>query len=137
MQWNAGKHAGFTAGDPWIAVNSRYQDINVEESLEDKDSIFYYYQKLIQLRKQYKIMIYGDFQSLQENDRQIFSYLREYQGEKLLVVVNMSEDKALFEVPPELIHEHWKVLITNYSHERADLKSICLEPYEAVMGISI
>lgn len=72
MQWNAGKHAGFTAGDPWIAVNSRYQDINVEESLEDKDSIFYYYQKLIQLRKQYKIMIYGDFQSLQENDRQIF-----------------------------------------------------------------
>lgn len=63
MQWDAGKHAGFTAGDPWLAVNSRYQEINVKESLEDQDSIFYYYQKLIQLRKQHKIMVYGDYQS--------------------------------------------------------------------------
>lgn len=137
MQWDAGKHAGFTAGDPWIPVNSRYQDINVKESLEDQDSIFFYYQKLIQLRKQYKIMIYGDYQLLQENDPQVFSYLREYQGEKLLVIVNLSEEKALFEAPPELIHERWKVLISNYPQERADLKSISLKPYEAVMGISI
>lgn len=51
--------------------------------------------------------------------------------------MNLSEDKALFELPQELIHERWKVLISNYSEERADLKSICLAPYEAVMGISI
>ncbi len=137
MQWDAGKHAGFTVGDPWIAVNSRYHEINVKESLDDLDSIFYYYQKLIQLRKQYKILIDGDYQLLLEDDPQIFSYIREYQGEKLLVVVNLSEDKALFELPQELIHERWKVLISNYSEERADLKSICLAPYEAVMGISI
>lgn len=84
MQWDAGKHAGFTAGDPWIPVNSRYQDINVKESLEDQDSIFFYYQKLIQLRKHYKIMIYGDYQLLQENDPQVFSYLENIKGKSFL-----------------------------------------------------
>ncbi|KAA6447628.1 glycoside hydrolase family 13 protein [Bacillus swezeyi] len=136
MQWDDKRHAGFTAGEPWLSVNPRFQDINVKEALDDQDSIFYYYQKLIQLRKQYKVIVYGDYRLLLEDDPQIFSYIREYQGEKLLAAVNLSEEKALFEAPPELLGERWSVLISNYSRDQADIKSICLEPYEAVMWFS-
>ena len=71
------KHAGFTDGEPWLAVNPRYQEINVKESLSDEDSIFYYYQKLIGLRKQHKVIVHGDYQLLLEDDPQIFAYIRE------------------------------------------------------------
>ncbi|MCP6683384.1 glycoside hydrolase family 13 protein [Bacillus nakamurai] len=136
MQWNAGKHAGFTAGEPWLAVNPRYKEINVKESLNDQDSVFYYYQKLIQLCKEYKIIVYGDYQLLLKENPQIFAYIRTYQGETLLVVVNLSEETAVFDAPAELLGEQWNVLLSNYSRQESDMKSICLQPYEAVMCIS-
>jgi len=137
MQWDDGKHAGFTAGEPWLAVNPRYQEINVKESLSDEDSIFYYYQKLIGLRKQHKVIVHGDYQLLLEDDPQIFAYIREYRGEKLLVAVNLSEEKALFHAPPELLEDKWDVLLSNYARERLDISgSMDMEPYEAFMMIS-
>lgn len=137
MQWDDGKHAGFTDGEPWLAVNPRYQEINVKESLSDEDSIFYYYQKLIGLRKQHKVIVHGDYQLLHEDDPQIFAYIREYRGEKLLVAVNLSEEKAQFHAPPELFEDKWDVLLSNYARERLDISgSMDMEPYEAFMMIS-
>ncbi|MCY9413914.1 alpha-amylase family glycosyl hydrolase, partial [Bacillus haynesii] len=137
MQWDDGKHAGFTDGEPWLAVNPRYQEINVKESLADEDSIFYYYQKLIGLRKQNKVIVYGDYRLLLEDDPRIFAYTREYQGEKLLVAVNLSEEKALFHAPPEMLEDKWDMLLSNYARERLDMSgSIDMESYEAFMMIS-
>ncbi|MER3007054.1 glycoside hydrolase family 13 protein [Bacillus licheniformis] len=137
MQWDDGKYAGFTDGEPWLAVNPRYQEINVKESLADKDSIFYYYQKLIGLRKQNKVIVYGDYRLLLEEDPRIFAYIREYRGEKLLVAVNLSEEKALFHASPELLEDRWDVLLSNYARERLNISgSIDMEPYEAFMMIS-
>ncbi|WFA07339.1 alpha-glucosidase [Bacillus sp. HSf4] len=136
MQWDDKQHAGFTTGKPWLPVNSRYQEINVQESLNDQDSIFYYYQKLIRLRKQYKSIVHGDFQLLLEDDPQIFSYIRQYQGEKLFVVANLSEEEAVFEAPPERLAERWDVLLSNYSRQQADMRKIYLKPYEALMCIN-
>ena len=137
MQWDDGKYAGFTDGEPWLAVNPRYQEINVKESLADEDSIFYYYQKLIGLRKQHKVIVYGDYRLLLEEDPRIFAYIREYRGEKLLVAVNLSEEKALFHASPELLEDRWDVLLSNYARERLNISgSIDMEPYEAFMMIS-
>ncbi|MCY8372289.1 glycoside hydrolase family 13 protein [Bacillus haynesii] len=137
IQWDDEKHAGFTDGEPWLAVNPRYQEINVKESLADEDSIFYYYQKLIGLRKQNKVIVYGDYRLLLEDDPQIFAYTREYQGEKLLVAVNLSEEKALFHAPSELLEDKWDMLLSNYARERLDMSgSIDMEPYEAFMIFS-
>ncbi|SPU13287.1 glycoside hydrolase family protein [Bacillus licheniformis] len=137
MQWDDGKYAGFTDGEPWLAVNPRYQEINVKESLADEDSIFYYYQKLIGLRKQNKVIVYGDYRLLLEEDPRIFAYIREYRGEKLLVAVNLSEEKALFHASPELLEDRWDVLLSNYARERLNISgSIDMEPYEAFMMIS-
>lgn len=137
MQWDDKRHAGFTDGEPWLTVNPRYKEINVKESLADQDSIFYYYQKLIRLRKQHKVIVYGDYRLILEDDPQIFSYIREYEGEKLLVVVNLSEEKAMFEAPKELLDERWRVLISNYSRDLTDMSGICLQPYEALMYITL
>ncbi|MDA1477079.1 glycoside hydrolase family 13 protein [Bacillus changyiensis] len=136
MQWNDSEHAGFTVGTPWLPVNQRYKEINVKEALADPDSVFYYYQKLIQLRKQHKVMVYGDYQLLLENHPQLFVYIRKYQGEKLLVAVNLSEETASIEAPSQLMNEQWKVLLSNCSRQHADIKDLCLEPYESCIWIS-
>ncbi|MDA7026825.1 alpha-glucosidase [Bacillus sp. CLL-7-23] len=136
MQWNDSEHAGFTVGTPWLPVNQRYKEINVKEALADPDSVFYYYQKLIQLRKQHKVMVYGDYQLLLEDHPQLFVYIRKYQGEKLFVAANLSEETASMEAPPQLMNEQWKVLLSNCSRQHADIKDLCLEPYESCIWIS-
>ncbi|NPC91726.1 alpha-glucosidase [Bacillus sp. WMMC1349] len=136
MQWNDSEHAGFTVGTPWLPVNQRYKEINVKEALADSDSVFYYYQKLIQLRKQHKVMVYGDYQLLLEDHAQLFVYIRNYQGEKLLVAANLSEETASIEAPPQLMNVQWKVLLSNCSRQHADIEGLCLEPYESFIWIS-
>ena len=76
MQWNRSRHAGFTTGTPWIGINQNYLQINAEDALQDADSIFYYYQKLIALRKQYNIVVDGIFYGLLEDDDKIYAYER-------------------------------------------------------------
>ena len=95
MQWDATSSAGFTTGTPWLAVNHNYTEINVAAALEDPDSIFYTYQKLIALRKQNDWIIYGDYQLLPTSEN-IFAYLRKYKGKKYLVVVNFSDEYEQF-----------------------------------------
>lgn len=135
MQWDDSQHAGFTAGEPWLAVNPRYKEINVKEALADADSIFHYYQKLIRLRKQHKVFVYGDYQLLLGDDPQIFAYTREYEGEKLFIAVNLSEEEAVCEAPSELLGDQWEVLLSNCRQED-EPKHIRLNPYDAVIYIS-
>ena len=96
MQWDTTASAGFTTGTPWLAVNHNYTEINVAAALEDPDSIFYTYQKLIALRKQNDWIVYGDYQLL-PTSKNIFAYLRKYKGKKYLIVVNFSDEYEQFE----------------------------------------
>ena len=96
MQWDATDQAGFTTGQPWLAVNANYQTINAEAALADKDSIFYTYQKLIALRKQNDWVVYGDYELLDTSDN-VFAYLRHFEGKQYLVVVNFSDEVASFD----------------------------------------
>lgn len=128
MQWDDGVNAGFTEGTPWIEVNPNYPEINARAEMEDRDSIYHYYQKLIRLRKDLKISVDGDFRLLLEEDPDIFAYERQAAGEKLRVIANFTE-KTL---PCSLLTacKEEAVLIHNYGELPEDGS---LRPYEAMM----
>ena len=128
MQWDDSKQAGFTEGEPWIKVNPNYKKINAAQQLEDPDSVFHYYQKLIRLRKEKDIIVYGEFEPLYREDEQIFAYTRKQDLEKLLTVCNFSDKNAEVEVPEEF--KGAECLITNLGRKEFEGK-IVLNPYEA------
>lgn len=125
MQWDDSANAGFTKGKPWIKVNDNYTFIHAKGQMEDPNSIFYTYQKLIHLRKTYAVFVTGKYNLLYPNDKQIFAYTREAEDEKMLVVCNFQASEA-----PVLLPSEWKnstVLISNYE----DVSEQVLRPYEA------
>lgn len=128
MQWDGSRNAGFTTGTPWLGVNPNYTEINAEKALQDPDSLFYYYKRLIRLRKEYEIFTEGDFRLLMEEDQKIFAYIRRYGDQRLLVAANFTDKEAELLLDPEWAQA--KVLIHNY--KEADLPSV-LRPYEAFM----
>lgn len=130
MQWDDSINAGFTTGTPWIQTADNYTEINVKNSLEDKDSIFYYYQKLIQLRKNYNVIAYGDIKPLLREDKRVFAYERNYKGQKLIVICNFYPTTYEIELPYDL--SNYKCILNNYKNE-AKAKKIALKPYETLV----
>ena len=128
MQWDDSEQAGFTDGESWIKVNPNYKEINAAQQLEDPNSIFYYYQKLIRLRKEKDIIVYGGFEPLYRDDEQILAYIRRQEQEKLLTVCNFSDKNAEMEIPEEF--KGAECLITNLDRTVFEGR-IVLKPYEA------
>lgn len=126
VAWTSEDNGGFTTGTPWLALNPNYTEINVEDTLKDKNSIFYTYQKLIQLRKDNPIVVWGDFELLDTAD-DVFSYYREYEGKKWLVVANMSNEENSFSTN-DTIKE---VIIQNMDKDYTSLADLTLAPWEA------
>jgi len=132
MQWDDSEHAGFTTGQPWMTVNPNHEKINVAEALKDQESIFYYYQKLITLRGENDILVYGDYRLLLPDDEQIYAYVRTYEEKQLLVVLNFSEQPVHFQLEDSVEYERYQLLISNYTvDEQQDIREIDLQPYEA------
>ncbi|MDT8717511.1 alpha-glucosidase [Clostridium sp. 19966] len=131
LQWDSSENAGFTTGKPWLKLNPNYKEINVKQALEDENSIFYYYQKLIRLRKENDVIIYGDINLIYKEDENIFAYTRNFNNEKLLVVLNFFQDKAQFIMPETIMYKEAELLISNYADEDYDIDNISLRPYEA------
>ena len=128
MQWDASENAGFTKGTPWIAVNPNYKKINVADQLKREDSVFHYYQKLIRLRKENEIIVYGNYELLLPEDENIFAYTRTLDNQKLLVVCNFSKSEQKFDFSG---YENAKVLISNYNRDARE--DGILKPYEAIV----
>lgn len=133
MQWNATQNAGFSTGEPWIKVNPNYTEINVEKALDDPDSVWHYYKKLIALRKQHPVMIYGDFHDLSPNDPYLYVYTRAENHVRWLVILNHSDHPSTFVLPEDWEETDKKLILANYSdtcnHE--SIKHITLRPYES------
>lgn len=132
MQWDDSLNAGFTKNKPWLKVNENYKTINVKNALEDKDSIFYHYKKLIKLRKENETIIYGDYTPLDLESKNTFSYLRELNGDRILVVSNFYEEETEFNLKG-IEYRDLEILISNYKDSRRELKSLKLRPFEAIM----
>jgi len=132
MQWSAAPQAGFTTGQPWINVNPNHTLVNVEQALADSNSIFYTYQKLIELRKQHPILVYGRYDLILAEHPTIYAYTRTLDDERLLVVLNFSREPSAFELPAAIQYQRAGLLIANYPDEPGpDLHRLVLRPYEA------
>lgn len=124
MQWDDSANAGFTTGTPWIKVNPNYLMINAKAAMEDPDSIFYYYQKLIRLRKEQEIIVEGVFKGLLNDDENIYAYERTLGNQKLVVACNFSQNEVACDL---FAQEEGKELISNYRFHKEGV----LKPYEA------
>ena len=135
MQWDSNQNSGFSNGKPWIDINPNYKSINVENALQDENSIFYHYKKLIDLRKKYDIISYGSFIPILEEDREIFAYIREYNKERLLIINNFYGKETNFKLPENISLEGYsiKILISNYEDSSKEIENMNLRPYESIV----
>ena len=131
MQWDNSENAGFTTGTPWIAVNENYNEINAKQCLEDENSVFHHYRKLIDIRKNNDTIIYGDYTLLCPEDKNIFAYTRELNGDKILVVCNFYDKEVTFSF--DGYFNHADILLSNYKDSSTLIERLSLRPYEAIM----
>lgn len=130
MQWDDSAYAGFSTTNPWIMVNPNYTKINAKDQVNREDSVFKYYQKLIKLHHESELIVYGTYDLILDDDKDIYAYIRTLGDEKLIVYCNFSENTREVELPEEFVNK--KVLISNYSDAKANQK-ITLRPYEAIV----
>lgn len=132
MQWDGSDNAGFSSGKPWMKINPNYTDINVEQAQQDPDSIYHHYKKLIALRAENPVVVYGTYDLLLPDDESIYAYTRTLDNEKLLVISNLTSKEVLFDLPDGLEYTSSELLLNNYGtlpEERID--TIALRPYES------
>lgn len=133
VQWDDSENAGFSTGTPWIMVNPNYKEINAKEQLSREDSVFHYYQKLIELRHQNEIIVYGAYELLLADDPAVYAYTRTLGNEKLLVICNFKKEEQCFAMPEEFSGRNQaEVLISNYK-DAVWAENMKLRPYEAVV----
>ncbi|BCD21663.1 trehalose-6-phosphate hydrolase [Bacillus cereus] len=135
MQWNEEMNSGFTTSTPWISVAENFKEINVEKALEDKESVFYHYKELIELRKTYDVITEGEYAILDENDPKIWAYTRTTESEVLLVINNFYGEEITYSVPAhvQLDGMQQEVLLSNYKDSSKDITNLDLRPYESIV----
>lgn len=132
IQWT--KDGGFTTGIPWIQMNPNTNEINVDQALDDKTSVFYTYQKLIELRKEHDIITYGSFHLLLPNNPSLFVYKRKTEKEEWLVITNFSDNTEKLEwTSCEVDGLDGKVIIANYDSQELGEQGMNVRPYEALV----
>jgi oligo-1,6-glucosidase len=129
FQWNTTPNAGFTEGKPWLKVHPNYTKINVESQEKNTDSTLNYFRTLVQLRKKEPTLIYGSYTLLDEENENIYAYLRELNGRKIVILLNFTSNEATFSVPFSFSSS--KVLLSNYNQK--SMESNKLQAYEAII----
>lgn len=130
MQWNSDLHAGFTTGKPWLKVAENFHSINVEQE-QATGSILNYYKQLIRLRKEMKIISEGSYRGILMDHPSVYGYVREYQGEQLLVLNHFYAEPVSVEIPEEFLNRKCRYLIGN-GEKRELTKMLTLAPYETI-----
>jgi trehalose-6-phosphate hydrolase len=133
MQWSAGANAGFSSGTPWIEVSANAGQINVQAQLDDPQSVLHHYRQLIALRREQGLIQHGVYRQLLPEHPQVWAYVREGQGERLLVVNNFYGSPCQVELPQEVIEPgmQQRLLISNYPGDGARSRHLRLRPYES------
>lgn len=128
MQWDDTLNGGFTKGNPWLHVNPNYKEINVKAELADPNSIFYTYKKLIELRKTNEIVVWGDYELIENTADEVFSYYRILNDQKWLIITNISDSQNEFKMPARAK----SLIISNYEMSELHADNLLLRPYEAI-----
>ncbi|PRY83158.1 glycoside hydrolase family 13 protein [Alkalibacterium olivapovliticus] len=129
MQWSNAPEAGFTTGTPWFGTNPNYPDINVEQAVNDPDSIYHFYKKMIQMRKTTPVLIYGHYELIADEHETVYAYLRAYEGVEYVVMVNMFNSSTVLDLSKEL--DLGELKLSNYTVTDELNPVIKLRPYEA------
>ena len=132
MQWNSEANAGFSQAQPWLDVANNYTEINAEQALEDKDSVFYFYKSLIELRKEVPVITHGSYQDLLPEHSSVFAYSRETDSQTLLCINNYYGEEAECVLPERFDVSKAKSLLSNYQEANTSvaLHHQVLRPYE-------
>ena len=133
MQWSDEKNAGFTTGTPWIMVNPNYKQINAKAQVAEEASVFHYYQKLVALRRKSKwkdLIVYGHYELLAPEDEAVFAYVRQTEGQKLLIICNVSGEEKRFRLPDFVPAEAKELLISNITGAKLE-RELALQPWQA------
>ncbi len=126
VQWSAEENAGFTTGTPWFYVNENYTEINVADQENDPDSVLNFYRKAIELRKNLSVVRHGDYKEHFIFSSKLYTYTREDERQKLLVVCSFTDKKAVMKVPAGFDLSKAQLMLQNY----ADVSSRTMRPYE-------
>ena len=133
MQWDASHNAGFTEGEPWIGVCDNYETVNARAALDDADSVFYTYQSLIRLRKTLPVLTWGDYEDLLPEHPSLWCYRRQWQGQTLIVVANLSRERQQWQ--PDPVQGAWRVALGNYDDVPSRPNARLLRPFEAIWWV--
>lgn len=132
MHWDDSENAGFTIGEPWIKVNPNYKEINAASQVNDENSIFNYYKKLIKIRKENPVVVHGIYDLILEDNKEIFAYTRTLENEQLLVMCNFTGNNTVFNCKEPIEFKEMELLISNYDVDNdAEINNIELKPYES------
>lgn len=130
IPWDESLNGGFSTDTPWLALNPNYQDLNVKKDQQNEESIFNYYKKLIRLRKEHELIIWGDYKELLPNDPQLFVYERSYQGETWLIIINFYEKPTIYKDDDRKVEI---IVISNYMDSSKKIDKLELRPFESVV----
>lgn len=133
MQWSKSENAGFTTGKPWLKINPNYETINVEEALEDENSIFYHYKKLIEMRHKDDIITLAGFELIDEENESVFSYERKHDDKSIVVIANFYESEIEFKLPETYDLNDYHLELSNYTGINCNSDTIALRPFEAMV----
>ncbi|WP_101296607.1 glycoside hydrolase family 13 protein [Halegenticoccus soli] len=131
MQWSSGERAGFTDDEPWIPVNPNRGRINAERARADEDSVWHYYRRLVELREEHDVLVYGDYDLLLAEHEEVWAYARTRGDERALVVLNFGDGRPRFDPPAEFDGEDAELLICNYEAAASAVEPVELRPWEA------
>ena len=133
MQWDDSKNGGFSNGEPWIEMNENYKNINVENQINDENSIFNFYKNMINIRKNNDALIYGKYKLILEEDDSIYAYIRELDNEKFIIITNLTDKNVEYVYDKEVL-KFDNLLISNYTVSNHEcFNKLTLKPYEARM----
>lgn len=131
MQWDASKNAGFSNETPWLPVHKNHTTVNVLNQENDQNSVLNHFRKMVELRKDNLLLVYGNYEIIQEEHPTIYAYSRTLEDQKMTVLLNFSESESSISLP-NFDHSK-KVLINNYNEFSVDKNTITLKPYQAVV----
>jgi oligo-1,6-glucosidase len=131
MQWDSGKHAGFSTGTPWLPANPNYAEINVMAEEKNQSSVLNHFKKMTALRKENPVLVYGTYHLLQPSHPEIYAYTRELNGQKMLVLLNFSKKNSIIELKE--LSPGPSIMINNYDALEVSIPSVTLKPYQAVI----
>ena len=130
MQWSGEKHAGFTTGEPWIGLCENRDEVNAQAAMNDPDSVFYTYLRLIALRKEQPILTWGDYEDLLPTHPWLWCYRRQWLGQTLVVAANLSRECQQWQ--PKEMPGQWQPIMSNYAEFSPAPGEMTLRPFEAV-----